>query len=261
MLLLDGCLYTTQHFGGGRVLEPGETAFALAAGRYQSISAACADEFEISAIRTPAGRACQKSSWTDSMGTYRVRYDTVPMLVSHTGGTSVGMDWRLGLHGPFGPFPGAEAGIHLEVPTNPATAEFDLKVGLPAPTGSYRHALAGGWGIGLWADNSWFGEYAASYGMGRNSLFANYRATWLATQIMDLGESVDERHFPHKRRLIQQAALGFAWKPFESPSMPAIIPLLSITYPQAPMGDLDIPAPLLREAAFDFALGFRWGDL
>lgn len=259
MLLWNGCLYSSHHFGGGRLLEPGRSSFALGAGAYSAMSIGCADYSE-SLIRTGSGPRCERwdMGGIDSNGMPVYGQDTVAASLESGYGPGASLGWRLGLAGAFGPFRGAELGIHLEAPTNPVTAEFDLKVGLPAPAGSFRHALAAGWGIGMWADNTWFGEYAASREFGRHSLIGNYRATWLATQPYDLKDAVDDRIFTPRRRLIHQGALGFAWS--LGKGWPEFLaPLVLATYPQAPYGDQAIPAPMLREAAWNVAFGVRWG--
>lgn len=259
MLLMSGCMYSGHHFGGGRLLAPGRSSLSLGAGAYPSMSLGC-DDADAHVIGTPAGSACQRwRDWNmDSLGNMVPDVDTVPAAVNTVYVRSASIGWRLGLAGALGPFRGAEMGIHLEAPTNPVSAEFDLKLGLPAPAGGFRHAFAAGWGIGMWADNSWFGEYAASHEIGKHSLFSNYRATRLSTQFYDFDGAEEKRKFPSKRRLIHQGALGFAWS--TGAGWPEIVaPLIVATYPQAPYGENAIEANMLREAGWSLALGMRWG--
>jgi len=160
----------------------------------------------------------------------------------------------------MGPFPGVEMGLHLESPTNPVSGEFDLQLGLPVPAGRpYHHSLSAGWGIGIWADNSYFLEYAASRSWGGNEFFGNYRATYLASQLADLNGSVEARKFRLNRRLIHQSSLGFKWTLPEIPVVPDfIVPEVGLTYPLAPTGTDAIPDWVLDDRAWDLSLGIGW---
>ena len=150
-------------------------------------------------------------------------------------------------------------GWQLEVPTNPATVEFDLKLGLPVPERFHaNHSLSGGWGVGMWADNSWFLEYAASRNFGKHALYGNYRFTWLATQPADLSQSFDNWKFVSNRSYTQQAALGvFLQFPdiFLIPDY--ITPEVICTFPvTSPF--VKIPRSRLESVLVNFNFGFGW---
>jgi hypothetical protein len=258
---LAGCLYTTQHFNNGRLLEPGRTSLTLGAGRSHTLDYGC-PELEGSYVykaRDSAGIHCLK--FPISFGGEPGSPDTVAPVQGWNGLFKGSLDYRLGVHGPFGPFTAAEIGIHLEAPTNPASAEFDLKAGLPVPAGRpYHHALSAGIGIGAWADNSYFCEYALSRAFAAGDLFVNYRGTYLATQIADLRGSEDRRRFNSRRRFIHQASLGFSWNLPSLSVMPDfLVPLVTLTYPIAPAGT-ERPPPdyVLDEHVWDFGLGMGW---
>ena len=261
--LLSGCLYTTHHYNTGRLLEPGSTSVTLGYGRTQAPGYGCPhgtlyeDKDSLGVLQCTTGFGPYE---TDSAG----RGSQKPLV--EAGGptsasvTQASLGYRLGVHGRFGPFTGAEIGLHLEAPTNPASAEFDLKLGLPMPGARpYHHSLSLGWGIGAWADNSWFAEYAASRSFGENDLFFNYRGTWLATQLSDLNGSESRHRFRVHRRFIHQGALGFLWTLPEIPVLPDFVaPEAVLTYPLAPMGEDAVPAFVLDDRAWDFNFGFGW---
>jgi hypothetical protein len=266
--LLTGCLYTTHHFNTGRLLEPGETSLTLGAGPFHSLDYGCPDVpngvfYEgIDESTDSTGTHCMRyRSVFDSAGNTVGRTDSVPHAHAWKSTLKASLGYRLGVHGPFGPFAGAEIGLHLEGPTNPASAEFDVKVGLPMPQGRpFHHSLSGGVGIGAWADNSYFGEYALSRAFGASDLFVDYRATYLASQLSDLKGSESRLHFGTRRRLIHQASLGFLWALPDVPVLPDfVVPLVVLTYPLAPVGT-DTPPPdyLLDDHAWDFSIGMGW---
>jgi len=267
-LLFNGCLYTTHHFNTGRLLEPGTSTLTVGAGPFRSLSYGCPElpqgdyTESIYEIKDSTGTHCRHYQYTrDGSGNGSSQDDSVPHVHSWNSTLKGSLGYRLGVHGPFGPFAGAEIGLHLEGPTNPASAEFDLKLGLPVPKElPFHHSLSGGLGIGAWADNSYFGEYALSRAFGASDLFVNYRATYLASQLSDISGSESLRHFQSRRRLIHQASLGFMWTLPDIPVLPDyIVPLAVLTYPLAPMGT-DTPPPeyLLDDHVFDFSVGMGW---
>ena len=198
------------------------------------------------------------ADFVDGKPTYRETIRDKRTTVASSMKGSLG--YRLGIAGTKGPIRGMEIGLHLEAPTQPASAEFDFKAGLPAPARlNIHHSLSVGWGIGLWADNSWFGEYALSRVLGPGDLFCGYRATWLASQTADLTGATDDRRFPSRRRLIHQADVGYMW------NLPAIVvlpdfiaPLAVLTYPLAPAGSSSVPAFILDDHLWEFSLGMGW---
>jgi hypothetical protein len=195
---------------------------------------------------------------SDSSGGYREK--TTERVLSSIRAISESLGYRLGIHGPMGPFPGLELGVHLEAPTNPVTGEFDLKLGLPVPEGlPWRHALSAGWGIGAWADNSWFLEYAVSRAFGPYGVYFNYRGTRLATQYADMADPEKASRFSRAQRLIHQAALGFEWRLPDIPVVPDFLsPQVILTYPLAPAGTRPIPEFVLDDRGWGFNLGLGW---
>jgi hypothetical protein len=252
VFLLTGCLYSTAHFNAGRVLEPGRTSLTLGGGGSKTLSFGCefSREYNGYDYSDSTGSHCVEfENRIDSNGVNAFVQDTTPAKKLWHPGTKYSLDYRLGILGKWGPFPGADIGLHFEAPTNPATGEFDFRLGLPVPgKRPWHHSLSAGWGIGVWADNSYFLEYALSRSWGENALFANYRATHLATQFADLVDAETDRRFAIHPRLIHQASLGFDWELPEIPVIPDfIVPQAILTYPLAPAGTNGIPDYLLDE--------------
>lgn len=179
----------------------------------------------------------------------------------------VSLDYRLGLRDRWGPLRGVEIGWHLEAPTNPVSASFDMKLGLPrpAPWTAFDHALALGWIIGGYADNGFFGEYALSWSSGPIELFAAQRLHRLATPIPDafnddddLGES-DQPLLRSEPRGIWQGMAGVGLTLPEWILLPdRLAPQVSFTAPswQPNLGS----GRLARRGDFSWqwALGLEW---
>jgi hypothetical protein len=263
VFLLTGCLYTAHHFNTGRLLEPGSSSLTLGGGRSGTVAYGCPDQTTYASKDSTGATHCTSLVWqpekTDN-GIYSYKEIVSDQEVSSSSFLNGSLGYRLGVRGRTGPFTGVEIGLHLEAPTNPVTGEFDLKLGLPVPAGRpYHHSLSAGWGIGAWADNSWFLEYAASRSYGGNDLFFNYRATYLASQFADLSEAEDTRHFDHNRRLIHQSALGFKCLLPKGAVLPDFIaPEIILTYPLAPSGTDRIPDWVLDDRIWGFNLGLGW---
>ena len=169
------------------------------------------------------------------------------------------IDYRLGLRDKWGPFPGVEMEWHFEVPTNPASMEFALNLALPAPE-KMHHKFGAGWGVGAWADNSFFAEYALSRSVGNNLIFGNGRVTYLATQIVDvLGEDF-AKPFPSNQHMVFQSALGFFYRLPPWPVIPDfIIPQVNATLPAVPAGEQRFKATDIPLFQWDASLGLGWG--
>ncbi|HKP97908.1 MAG TPA: hypothetical protein VJ385_19385 [Fibrobacteria bacterium] len=264
VFLLTGCLYSTHHFNTGRLLEPGRSSFTLGAGSSKTVSYGCPEDRTAYSYRDSTRTVRCVSVEPGTMDTSKGQSVFTPKFldqeISSSSSINGSLGYRLGVHGRLGPLTGMEIGLHLESPTNPVTGEFDLKLGLPAPVDRpYHHSLSAGWGIGAWADNSWFLEYAASRAYGASDLFFNYRATYLASQFADLREAEDTRHFDSRRRLIHQAALGFKCILPEGAVLPDFIaPEAVLTYPLAPAGYKAIPDFALDDRVWGFNLGLGW---
>jgi len=208
---LTGCLYTTHHFNSGRILDPGQTAVTIGIGRSSIYSQGCPDGYGRDYDTTATAHPC--APYFGGSSARPVDTAHVPEAVTSITIPKFSLGYRLGVRGPWGPFTGVEMGWHLEALTNPGTVEFDLKFGLPVPEKFHaHHSLSGGWGVGMWADNSWFLEYAASRDLGKHAVYGNYRYTWLATQPADLTYSFDHWRFVSHRNYAHQAALGLYLK-------------------------------------------------
>lgn len=238
-LLLEGCLYSTHNFATGSLLPAGRSQATVGIGR-QTLWR-CSEPESDSAL----GLACNG----DGSGRESVERAEVP---------KGSLEYRLGVRDAWGPFPGLEMKWHLEMPTNPATMEFSLSLGLPARP-SFRHALGAGWGIGAWADNTFFMEYAVSRRFGLPLLFSNLRATWLATQIGEvLGEDF-AKPFPSNQHMVFQGGLGMALRLGKWPVLPdVLIPYFTLTLPQIPSGDRRFRPVDIPTAQWDANLGLGW---
>jgi hypothetical protein len=237
---LSSCLYSTQHFHTGVLLPAGHSQTTLGASRQTlwHCDHAAADTIasELACNENPNGlqKVSQSSLFKGSI------------------------NYRLGLKNKWGPFPGAEMEWHLEVPTNPATMEFALNLGLPAAPG-YHHKIGAGWGVGAWADKSIFGDYAISRSFGENRAFTDLRVTWLATQIGEVLGQDFSKPFPSNQHLIVQSALGFFYQlPAWRIAPDFIIPQFNITYPTLPSGDQKFKASDIPLFQWDGNLGFGW---
>lgn len=101
----------------------------------------------------------------------------------------VALNWKLGVLGPFGPFTGMQVGMQMEAATAPVTQEFHVAIGLPGSDSTVAHSLAAGWGVGMWTDNSWFLQYAASRRFGVCRVFGSVRGTLQpSVNAMDIDE-------------------------------------------------------------------------
>lgn len=251
-LFLNGCLYTSHHFNTGRVLEPGNTAVTVGWGKARLYEEDCPDNAYGPFTYGPESGRCMV--YGDSI--------LVKPIVSSTSIPKFSLGYRLGVRRDWGPFTGVELGWHIEVPTNPGSAEFDAKFGLPAPE-RYFHSLSGGWIIGSWADNSVFGEYAASRGFGKgdpaHSLYASYRLTYLATQPSDaVAEDSLVNRFNHRRRFAHQATAGFLFRLPAFPVLPDFFsPHATVSMPVVPAFDGPAPdEPFLLD--LNFGVGWRF---
>lgn len=256
--LLTGCLYTTHHFNSGRILEPGQTAVTFGYGRSRIYEQGCPDGWN-----QPVG-----DSFSTHCERYRpitssafVRDSVIRQRVTSMSVPKFSLGYRLGVRGPWGPLTGVEMGWHLEAVTNPGTIEFDLKFGLPLPASMlarHHHSLSGGWGVGMWADNSWFLEYAASRDLGRHSVYGNYRYTRLATQPTELENSFDTWKFESHRSHAHQAALGFYLRLPDIFLVPDYVtPQATLTFP-VKAAFVQVDPELMDPMLLNYNFGFGW---
>lgn len=219
---LSGCLYTVQRFDDGTVLPPGVTDVSLGIGKTPNWNATCPDGGWMEESGTGNG-TCTRYDYSNvydpKTGSYvgstvthgAVRYEQEDLPQVHA-------SWRLGVRREWGPFKGVELGWNLDVPTEPASLEFWGKLGLPgfADTNT-AHSVTAGWGIGLWADNSWWLEYALSHRFGAVRPWVGSRLLWQATRADDIEIDVGKKLVSHKRWIGQ----AFAGASVELP--PAVI--------------------------------------
>jgi hypothetical protein len=242
---LAGCLYSTHNFATGRLLPQGRSEATVGLGR-QPIWR-CAGYVQDS---TRSGGACGEGGRGEELA----ERSDMPK-------GSVG--YRLGIRDAWGPFPGLELRWHLEAPTNPATMEFGLNLGLPGGSpgvpGAFRHAVGAGWGIGAWADKTFYAEYAASTRIGPPLLYGNLRVTYLATQIGEvLGEDF-AKPFPSNQHWVFQAGLGAGIPVGDWPVLPdMVLPGVSVTLPQIPSGEREFRPDDIPLLQWDATLGLGW---
>ncbi len=169
-------------------------------------------------------------------------------------------NYRLGVRDNWGPFKGVELEWHLELPTNPASMEFKMALGLPGISKlPLYHKLSAGWGIGIWADNSFFGEYALSLPFKSHELFFAARETWLATQVSEVLNEDFEDPLPRKQEWVFQLGSGLALSLPEILILPdVIIPHLNMTFPQIANGNRKIRKEDVGPLLWDFNLGVAW---
>jgi hypothetical protein len=241
-IFLTGCLYSVHHFHTGNLLPAGKSQTTLGLGR------------------EPLWR-CENASTDTSLTKKACNEDgTNREKIVRSEVFQGSLDYRLGIKDSFGPFPGFEIQWHLEAPTNPATMEFALNLALPASP-SYHHKIGGGWGIGAWANNSLFMEYAISRQLGIPRFFGNIRVTYLATQIDEVLRDDFSKALPQDQILVLQSGMGAF---FQLPKMiilpDFLIPQINLTLPQVPFGDQkfrrqDIP---LMQWNMNFGLGWTF---
>jgi hypothetical protein len=162
LLLLQSCLYTTQHFVDGAILEPAQVARSVGIGTR-----------EVYKVQI-------KKQYSESG--YFLSVDTTFQVYSSQ---VYSYDFRLGLLKNPGVFKGLEAGWHLEALTNPVSLELYARLGLPTASLQFDHAVAFSIQPGLWLDYSWSASYVLSKRLGRYTLFVQHRWLRNATQAQD----------------------------------------------------------------------------
>jgi hypothetical protein len=262
---LAGCLYTTQHFNTGRLLEPGETAVTFGLGKAHYYREDCPDGYygsydgsgEVAGTGTDK-TVCRKAYVYDGMAPAQPGADSVrPLERIREDIPKASLGYRLGVRKRWGPLTGIELGWNLEGPTNPISLEFDLKAGLPMPSRwKASHSLSAGWGVGAWVDNTWFAEYAAAREFGKSALFASYRYSALATQPENLDSSSRAGHFVRFPRSAHQFSLGWYQRVPALPVVPDyLVPEFTLTLPVY-RGDLRELRPPALDLNFNVGVGW-----
>ncbi len=290
---LQGCLYTSHHFNTGRLLAPGEHHWEFGIGQQNIVDYGCSEaaardayaalDAEISKLPNqtkaepfygePQGRVekdpqgkpnCLAERYVrpDSNDYDYARYTkSFPVTTQYSQLISASMGWRLGVREKWGPLTGVDLGWKLEAPTGPATLELDTRLGLPLPAGfsHWSHSLSLGWGIGAWADNSLFSEYALSRALGNYHPFVNARLTYLATQPSDLAVRQTFNRFDTYRRWVGQGMLGCEIILPDILLLPRrILPTVGLAYPAVPFTTESVHV-LSTGVDVTLALGLSWG--
>jgi hypothetical protein len=221
LFALQGCLSTWIRMEDGTVMAPGRSDFAMALGSVPRASYSC-PENAILSNRSDGSVACGTWTYATATDSFGRTYGTSGMIYAPARRSlerepHLALAWRLGALGPFGPFTGLELGIQAEAATNPVSQEYKLALGLPGSDSIVSHSLIGGWGTGLWVDNTWFLQYAASRRSAPWLFYGSLRTTLQATQIADLLSSM---RLNHNRTWDVQAAAGVKLKLGDAPVIP-----------------------------------------
>ena len=171
----------------------------------------------------------------------------------------VALNWKLGVLGAFGPFTGMQVGMQTEFATAPVTQEFHVAIGLPGSDSSVAHSLAAGWGVGMWADNSWFLQYAVSRRFGICRVFGSLRGT---LQPSMTAMDIDKGRFESDRSWDLQAAVGAKVPLGRVAVLPdwiglgATVDLMHAGYPSLDADDLGQESGM--GTAWALAMGWNW---
>jgi len=213
-LPLTGCLYTVQRFNDGTILPPGASDVTLGIGGASSWSVDCPEGYYES------GSNCLRYNYGSYYSAKPPSYDTARPALKEDPLTQVHLGWRLGVRKEWGPFTGAEIGWNLDIPTEPATMEFYGRLGLPGFSDTaVAHSLTAGWGIGAWADNSWWLEYSLSRRLGPVRPWIGGRALLQGTRVSAVSTD-DGDALVSDRHLLWQAFGGASVSLGEIPVIP-----------------------------------------
>lgn len=265
-LCLQGCLSTWMRLEDGTVLAPGHTEFALAYGKVPRVAHDCSDftrrrrvgDHDLVCVEPPNYYPYDPETETFSLDTTAVETVT-PSTLSRETESHFGLAWRLGALGPFGPFTGLEVGLQTEVPTAPISQEFRVALGLPGSDSIRAHSLIAGWGTGMWADDTWFLQYAASRTFGPCRVFGSLRGAIQATYIADL---LDGDKLEHLRTWDVQLGTGARVKLGRAPVLPDWL-LIGLTADLSHQGYPELGSSTEVQAegfgvAWTSAMGWAW---
>lgn len=245
----------------GTVLAPGRSDFSIAIGSVPRTDYDCGQEY---VGRDSTGRiACEEWHYRYSYqsGDYNSTsgYTYSEPRIGIEREPHFAVNWKLGVLGPFGPFTGMQVGTQMEAATAPVTQEFHVAIGLPTGDSAIAHSLAAGWGVGMWADNSWFLQYAASRRFGSCRVFGSLRGTLQpSVNLMD----IDKGRFKSDRSWDFQAATGVKIPLGRAVVLPdwvgigATLNLVNSAYPSFDIDELRQESGL--GAAWAFAMGWNW---
>lgn len=271
--LLQGCLSTWIRMEDGTVLAPGRSDFSIALGSVPRTTYDCGQGY---VGKDSTGRfACEE--WYFRERYQELYYDSASQTYqggyyTYDGGRNhfdprvdvdrefhVALNWKLGVLGAFGPFTGMQVGMQTEFATAPVTQEFHVAIGLPGSDSSVAHSLAAGWGVGMWADNSWFLQYAASRRFGICRVFGSLRGT---LQPSMTAMDIDKGRFESDRSWDLQAAVGAKVPLGRVAVLPdwiglgATVDLMHAGYPSLDADDLGQESGM--GTAWALAMGWNW---
>jgi hypothetical protein len=251
ILLLQGCLSTWIRMEDGTILQPGKSDFSLAVGSVPRPAYVCEEAGWESPDRDSNGvYQCEKYIYSGQSSPSSNWIRTPAKLVEERE-PHLALHWRLGALGPFGPFVGLEVGMQTEFLTAPVSQEFNVALGLPGSDSVVAHAVMVGWGIGMWADNSWFAQYAASREAGRLRVFGSARSTLQASvNQSDIGSG----RFNHSRHWDFQVAAGVKYRLGEVFLLPDWVGLGGTV----DLGNLGYPSLDFDQLEQQSGIGFAW---
>lgn len=259
-LLLQGCIATWIHMEDGTVLRPGRTDFQLSMGKAPVVTAQCPEGKVASDGGAPVCTSFWSSRYDPSTSTWsNGSWDTTPALVGASLESHFATAWSLGALGPFGPFTGMEVGIQMEGPTYPISQEYRVTIGLPGSDSIWAHSLGLGWGTGMWSDDTWFAQYAASRRLKRLLVFANWRSALQATRL-DMSDL--PTRFKHDRNWDHQATCGVKFRLDDIPVVPdwmgtaVTVDLGHSALPNLDQSDLAQPRGM--GVSWNFTSGWSW---
>ena len=243
VLLIPGCLITTQSFNHGKLLNPGERLLTHGIGGRYSAPTGPRDQFYDSAEVTRERRVYDSKRYNWATYTF---------------------DYRVGIlrKYPFGK--GLETGFHCEVALRknssddiqlygPPALEFDTRFGLNDITigpGIFHHNVNAGWIVGYWVDNGWFGGYAAGWEIERFIPYISTRILLTATNVSD--QPITNDFFTrHNRKVVGRINLGCTYRlPFNTSVVPDMLtPEISFTFPNYANA---------QQVGVNAAIGIRW---
>lgn len=250
-IVFTGCLSTKHHFNTGQVLPSGKSSV-------------------ICGFSKTSGYSCDGVKKKDKDEFVHCVKDEIERSgdgLKRKGYYILSRSFRLGVRDNWGLFTGVEIGYQMEIPN---TLEFDVKFGLPQPDNfNFYHSISAGWGLGMWPDNTYFLEYGISRPGERWTFYANFRESYLATQIADLdidkpeyeddGKDHTGELFIHRQRWYHQVAAGLEYE------LPAIYLLPDIIHFQGIVNSPVISLPgepkfsSSRVGHFDWQLNFGFG--
>ena len=263
LLALQGCLSTWIRMEDGTVLAPGRSDFAMALASVPRADYVCPENANLS-DRPDGSVACRTWTYAPATSSNGYTYSTPtyvysPAQLNIDREPHLALAWRLGALGPFGPFTGLELGVQAELATNPVSQEYKLALGLPGSDSIVSHSLIGGWGTGLWVDNTWFLQYAASRRFEPWLFYGSLRTSLQATQIADL---LSNLRLSHNRTWDCQAAAGVKLKLGEIPVIPdwlllgSTIDLTNAAFPSFDGSEAKQASGV--GVAFAFGMGWTW---